>query len=635
MRTQVATFLVWTFLTSTAWAQEVPYLTDDYVVTGTRTERDPEKAPIATEVISKEELEITPATKLSEVLQQSPGVTIDRELKGAGAGVQLQGMDSKHVLILVDGQPVVGRFGGVVDMDRFLLAGVDRIEIIKGPSSALYGSDAMGGVVNIITDETTGPRVSGEVGASYGSLNEVDSFGKLSFQAGKWNVKNSVGFHRRDAFDLDESDPSTTGGEDQMLSLVNRTSYALKTNVDLLANLRFNTRHRSDVDFSRGAVFNRDNQTHEGSVSLGPKVKFSNGSSLQVTGHYALFDNTLTISNPESSSTTEETLQQYAQVSSVYTMPLWDNHDVTFVGDGILESYEADRLNRSSAERMRAAAAIQDEWRIVDTLQLVSGVRVDFDTQFGVHPTPKVAARFDAMDELTFRASYAMGFRAPDFKELYLEFDTPNSPIVVRGNAELEAETSHGFNAGFEVKVASLIWNVNGFRNEIDNLILVRPVLTGLPETPTDFEYQNVSRARTQGLETSISAKIHPTLRVGLGYMFTDAKDLEEERELEGRATHRGNTSVSWLPSFGFEGTLALALTGPRVYFEEQSGTEDLEIQTDPYAILDIRLAQRLPWDLKVFGGVRNALDAGDPTYLSLAPRTFYAGLSVGFESAH
>src|SRR5690606_6161202 len=120
-------------------------------------------------------------------------------------------------------------------------------------------------------------------------------------------------------------------------------------------------------------------------------------------------------------------------------------------------------------------------------------------------------------------------------------------------------------NAGFEVKVASLIWNVNGFRNEIDNLILVRPVLTGLPETPTDFEYQNVSRARTQGLETSISAKIHPTLRVGLGYMFTDAKDLEEERELEGRATHRGNTSFSWLPSFGFEGTLALALTGPRV----------------------------------------------------------------------
>ena len=314
-------------------------------------------------------------------------------------------------------------------------------------------------------------------------------------------------------------------------------------------------------------------------------------------------------------------------------MPLWDNHDVTFVGDGILESYEADRLNRSSAERIRAAAAIQDEWRIVDTLQLVSGVRVDFDTQFGIHPTPKVAARFDALDELTFRASYAMGFRAPDFKELYLEFNTPNSPILVRGNAELEAETSHGFNAGFEARVANVIWNVNGFRNEIDNLILVRPVLTGLPETPTNFEYQNVSKARTQGVETAVSARVHPSLRLGVGYMFTDARDLEEERPLEGRATHRANTSISWLPSFGFEGTLDLALVGPRIYFEEQSGGDDLEIETDTYAILNLRAAQRLPWDFKVFAGVRNALDAGDPTYLALAPRTFYAGLSVDFAS--
>lgn len=633
MRTPLATFLVGTILTSTAWAQEVPYLTDDYVVTGTRTERDPEKAPIATEVLSKEELEITPATRLSEVLQQSPGITIDRELKGAGAGVQLQGMDSKHVLILVDGQPVVGRFGGVVDMDRFLLTGVDRIEIIKGPSSALYGSDAMGGVVNIITKEASGPRVSGKIGASYGSLNEVDSFGSFNFRAGNWNLKNSLGFNRRDAFDLDESDPTTTGGEDQLFSLVNRTSYALKTNVDLVANLRFNTRDRSDIDFSRGAVFERENQTHEASVSLGPKVRFSDGSSLQVTGHYALFDNTLTISNPDSPNTSEETLQQFAQVNSVHTVPLWDNHDVTFVGDGILESYEADRLNRSSAERMRAAAAIQDEWRIVESLQLVSGVRVDFDTQFGIHPTPKVAARLDAIDELTFRASYAMGFRAPDFKELYLEFNTPNSPIVVRGNAELEAETSHGFNAGFEARVANVIWNVNGFRNEIDNLILVRPVLTGLPETPTNFEYQNVSEARTQGVETAVSARVHPSLRLGVGYMFTDARDLEEERPLEGRATHRANTSISWLPSFGFEGTLDLTLIGPRIYFEEQSGGDDLEIETDPYAILNLRAAQRLPWDFKVFAGVRNALDAGDPTYLALAPRTFYAGLSVDFAS--
>jgi outer membrane receptor for ferrienterochelin and colicins len=349
-------------------------------------------------------------------------------------------------------------------------------------------------------------------------------------------------------------------------------------------------------------------------------------------GYYAHFDNALTISSVEAPATVEDTVQQYGQATATYTRPFLANHDLTVVGEGIAERYEADRLNRTKAERFRAAIAVQDEWRITKEIQVIGGIRVDHDTQFGTHPTPKIALRFDPLDKLVLRASYGMGFRAPDFKELYLEFNTPNSNIVVRGNDALEAETSHGFNAGVEANLGVVSMSVTGFRNDISNLILVRPVATGLPETPTDFLYQNVAEARTQGVESTLIVRPHSSLRLGFGYMYTDAQDREEDRKLEGRPAHRGHTTITYAPDFGFEGTVGLALVGSRVYYESQSGAEDLEVNTDPYAMLDVRLAQQLPWDFKVFGGVRNALDAGDVTYLSITPRTFYAGLSAEFQ---
>jgi len=369
--------------------------------------------------------------------------------------------------------------------------------------------------------------------------------------------------------------------------------------------------------------------TNEGSISLGPKIDFADNSTLQVTGYYALFDNTLTVSSDGQPDTVEDTFQQYGQATATYTWPLFVNHTLIVVGEGAFEVFESDRLDNGRGERLKAAGAIQDEWRILKNLQVVGGVRVDHDTKFGTHPSPKIALRYDPIQELTLRASYGMGFRAPDFKELHLEFNTPNANTVILGNPDLDAETSNGYNAGVEVNVGVVTVGVNGFRNDVSNLILVKPVSSGLPGPPTDFQYQNVADARTQGIESTVSAQVIPTLRLDAGYTITDAQDLEEDRKLEGRAMHRGNASISYLPRFGFEGTLGVTFVGERPYYEAQPGAEDAEIMADPYAMLDARVAQKLPWDFKIFGGVRNALDAGDVNYLSITPRTFYVGLSV------
>jgi len=610
-------------------AQGMPMLVDDYVVTGTRTERDPDKAPVATQVLTKEELETSGARTLADALAQQPGVTIDRELAGAGAGVRLQGLDPKHVLILIDGQPVLGRFGGTIDLDRFSLEQLDRVEIVKGPSSALYGSDAMGGVINIITTPDTDERLDGEVGASYGTLNEGNAHGTLKFNSGKWSLRGAAGFHRRDAFDLDPTDAASTGGEQQQFNADNRTEYRWNDDLRLVANLRYNYRDRDDIDVSLGQVFERNNLTHEASIALGPTVEFDDDSVLEIVGYYAFFDNALTVSHAVEPDTLEQTFQQLGQATLSYTRPFFQNHDITLVGEGFIERFESDRLNRSRAERMRGAVALQDEWRALKTVQLVGGARVDHDTQFGTYATPKIALRFDPIDALALRGSYGKGFRAPDFKELYLNFNTPNSNIVVRGNPELDAETSHGFNASAEVNIGIISAELAGFRNEISNLILVKPQFTGAPGPPTDFIYRNVAEARTQGLETTVSARVHPTLRLSAGYTLMDAQDLDNDRALQGRATHRGNARISYLPNFGFEGTAAITLVGSRPYYEPQQGGDELEVTADPYAMLDLRLAQRLRGDFKIFGGVRNALDAGEAPYLSVTPRTVYVGLSI------
>ena len=154
------------------------------VVTGSRTEHLLAEAPVATQVITREDIEDSGAQNAADLIEEQPGISIERSYRGSG--VQLQGLDAKYVLVLVDGARIPGRIGGAIDLERISVENIERIEIVKGPSSALYGSDSLGGVVNIITRSSQKPLLA-ETHLTYGSFNALDLSGQAGIRRDDWS----------------------------------------------------------------------------------------------------------------------------------------------------------------------------------------------------------------------------------------------------------------------------------------------------------------------------------------------------------------------------------------------------------------------------------------------------------------
>lgn len=154
---------------------------DEIVVTGSRTETSRKDSVVSTQVIGRTDIENSGASTVADLLDAQPGVTLERSF--AGTSVRLQGLSPEHTLVLVDGQRVIGRKNGAIDMNRYPIEWIERIEIVKGPSSVLYGSDALGGVINIITRRADGP-FSADAYASYGTLDEIDASASTASRPG-------------------------------------------------------------------------------------------------------------------------------------------------------------------------------------------------------------------------------------------------------------------------------------------------------------------------------------------------------------------------------------------------------------------------------------------------------------------
>ncbi|HEX8539303.1 MAG TPA: TonB-dependent receptor plug domain-containing protein, partial [Cystobacter sp.] len=187
---------------------EEPDRSQQTVVTASRTERKLEDAVVATEVITRQQMEATGARDLGQLLQQHPGVELVYTFRGVG--LRLQGLDPEYVLVLVDGERVSGRVGTTLDLGRFSLRELERVEIVKGPAAALYGADAMGGVVNLITRRVQRPLEASARGL-FGTLLEGDVRAHAGTKQGPLEVRVGGGYRTRDPYDWEPQDAATSG----------------------------------------------------------------------------------------------------------------------------------------------------------------------------------------------------------------------------------------------------------------------------------------------------------------------------------------------------------------------------------------------------------------------------------------
>lgn len=239
------------------------------VVTGTRTERPVSQSVVTTDVVTREQVLESGASDASEVLETVPGVEVVRSFRGAG--VRMQGLDPQYVLILVNGKRLIGRRDGVLDLSRIPAERIERIEIVKGAGSALYGSDAIAGVINIITREPV-EAVSSQAVASYGSRNTVDASETVGLKREAWAAGLSLGLHRTDGYDWDPTDEQTDGNAATQVSGEGDLDWTPQPGVRLLLDGGYRLRDSRGVDVVGAATFDRRNLTEDATMRVGTEL---------------------------------------------------------------------------------------------------------------------------------------------------------------------------------------------------------------------------------------------------------------------------------------------------------------------------------------------------------------------------
>ncbi len=614
----------------------------EVVVTATRTERDVLDVPITTQVITREDIKRASAESVADILENQAGVVLERGFEGRT--LSLQGLDSKYTLVLIDGQRVNGRVAGTVDLERFSLENVERIEIVKGASSSLYGADAMGGVVNIITKKTKNP-VEASARASYGTLNAIDSRAQFGLAYEHFTTRFFGSYRRRDAFDLKPEDIEIDGSKFYRYSIGNKSQWLpdKKTTYTIRGEYRQNKTETID-ESTTSAIYDITNLDEEVQSVLSYDKEFSS-SKLSLSGSYFYFRSQyLQDQRRETTDTYEETIDQTSEANLKYTFLFLDNHLMTLGGNGIAELLSSDRLDGKNRERYRGAGYAQDEWLIFEKHNgtLVPGVRYDYDSQFGQNVAPKIAGRFDFVkDKVISRASYGWGFRAPDFRQLYLVFENPGVGYRVQGNTNLKPERSQNITGGLEVRPFKwLSLESSYFRNELENLIDTQILEQGSAGSLTLYSYINVKNALTQGVENQLRIRF-ASFKFIASYTYTDAIDESANTPLPGRPKHRGSLSLQYnLRKYGLALSSSARFVGRRPFnINEDQIQQDEIIFAQPYVYWDARASLNLrpylktDFDTIVFSRAENLLNEGNATYLPVVPRSFFAGLEIRYNA--
>jgi len=606
---------------------------DEIVVTGSRVEVRRDDAPVDTLLITRREIEASGARDVSDLLATQPGVEIVRD-GISGAGLRLQGLEDEHVLVLIDGQRIPGRVRGKIDLSRYTTDNVSSIEIVRGAASSLYGSDAMGGVINIITRRRAQKPVEGSVQLRADTLSGYELRANVGVSNETSLLRLGGGTLQTESFRLGEAAEETSGSARNDLDLDLRAEHQLSSSLRLVGTASFIAVERSSVDLGAGtAIFDRTDRTEILDFSLAPELRLGEGHSLRFTAHYSFLDNQLLQDQRRS-----DALDQYQRTSE----DLWEtsvihdvqlgSHRLTSGAEILYERLDSPRLDDGEGERFRPALFVQDDWVLAEEqlLAVTPGLRLDHDSDFGNQLSPKLSARYAPIDSLLLRANYGWGFRAASFQELLIAFDNPSVGYRVEGNPELEPESSRGGSLGLTFQPSSAIrLDMSVFRNDLENLITVDTLDLGGPGRPMRMSYVNVDRALTQGAEGSIRYKPWRILTLDAGYTYTHARNVTEETWLSGRPWHRATFGVTWRPDEGaFTANLRGEWVGTRPFISLEDGTYH---EAAPYTYASLRVSQDLGNNLSLFAGGENLLNEGDPRDLTISPRTIFAGIHAKY----
>ncbi|MEW6411175.1 MAG: TonB-dependent receptor [Candidatus Zixiibacteriota bacterium] len=539
-----------------------PWVLNDVVITGTRSPHLLKDVPVQTEVVTKRDFERTGATTVDEALTSSIGITINEDLSGQGATIR--GIEGDRVLILVDGERAVGRVRGSIDLSQYSLNNVEKIEIVKGTGSTLYGSDAMGGVINIITKKPSTNIRSANAYFDYGTHASFNPAVDLEYGNERTGLTLGGKLFSTDGFDLDPSTPHTNGQEKiDRWNLSGKLRHKLSDKWDLTGSTRFMHEKRDWVESEvipinqfDSITFTYDdeeiNKRYEASTTLGYLSGDKYSMNFRLFGTY--YDHDWNKYSDEYWIDTSKTEDLFLEASYNANYAIGQDHVATYGLEYNYQDLKSDELVDGSEADQSAAGYLQYEYSPHSAWNIVSGVRYENHSSFGGHVNPSLNVMFKPGQQVKFRGFVGRGFRAPSIKQQYFVFDhTAAGYIVYGGSAVTSTDLDLG---GLEVEPLTQENSINSsisaefsygtiglhrityFYNHLEDLIDF--TLIGFPDPYWRgvYVYQNIETAITQGIEWESRIRLSKSFDLSFSYNYLYTRNLETHEKLINRPDH-------------------------------------------------------------------------------------------------
>ncbi|WP_291913694.1 TonB-dependent receptor [Chitinophaga sp. CB10] len=521
----------------------------EVVVTATRNEQLRQKVPIAVTVINKEQIRSMGAMHLDQVLAEQTGLFIT---SNHGTGVQMQGLEAEYTLILLDGEPLIGRTAGTLDLSRIVVSNIERIEIIKGPVSSLYGSDALAGVINIITsNKATRGRTNATV--RYGSNNtwQLDAGTQATYEEGSFSVNGN--YFSTKGYSIGDA---TTPSVFPYHAVTGQTRWEHNWNgkwQSILSGRYFDQRAAAYFDNGGKRVLDNTKES-DANAALVLRYKPVEAWTHQLRLYYSRYatDEKMEYQDDKQLYDASFFTQYYLKPEYQFDWMMNKTNTLTAGVGYIRESLEATRYDEKMAFNS-GYVFVQENWHPGEAWSILVGARFDTHNQYPGQVSPKASVSYKINDYLKVLGSVGRGYRAPDFRQLYLHFNNAAVGYSVVGTrlaadvirqmqaageiknigydldklSTLNAESSWSYNAGLQ----STPWkkgqaNVNFFLNKVSNLIDTRAIAQKTNDFSV-YSYVNVNRITTYGAEVEINQAIQKNWQVAGGYQYLMAIDDE------------------------------------------------------------------------------------------------------------
>ena len=649
------------------FAEEIPleFSLDTMVVTATRTEMSVKESPSSVQVVDSKKLEQIQAKTLRDALKNALGVNIFNDFQGR-SNVRIRGSESRHVLIMVDGKRLGGELSynsaNAWDVDRIRMEDVEKVEIIRGPAGALYGSDAMGGVINVITKKPD--KTIATINYEYDWYEDGKGAGYKSnlYMQGKENrysYKLNAGLNKNRPY-MDpggSGDPTNFYGKEQPISL--SVGYEFDNGNELTADFSrikednqkssttqtmmvpgrtwqdkvqtvWNDNERTDYAITyKGSDNNQDWMIRAYKSVFDKNYKNQDRTRMTVNGRpmgWTLKDpnvdtvkRTLSVIEGNDSWTLSEKHKmtagfEYRQDKSEGTRIKKKGTALPGAGNSVHDAYDEAEINYS-------AVYVQDEFRPTDKWLIIPSIRYDYSDKFGSEFTSRLAGTYHAANDVRIKAVIGQGYKTPTVNELYhfWEMFATNPGTAgqfFEGNPDLKPEKSLSYELAIEKDWGdSATIHLGAFRNNVKDLITSYWTGRNTRDYPDEYPglngddimtYRNVPKATLQGIELYGNQKIAKDIYLNAGYTFLEAKNKRTGTRLTDRSKHQITFGVSYQPQNKYAWDCSFDLVTNLSYFYEMGSMGNTSYATKDFTIANIMTSKYINENIKVYLGIDN-----------------------------